>query len=317
VLTIVFALLAAATNALSSVLQRKANAREAQANRTGVAGLTDLLRQRSWLLGIAAMIASFGLQAAALRSGELSEVQPLMAMELPITLLLASIAFHRKLGRRAWGGIAGMTIGMAVFLLALQPSPGQPLHATGVSWAVSTGIAGAVIVAMAVLAFLQSAARRAALLGAAAGVAFALTAVFMSAALASGVSWSLFSQWQTYLVAASGLCAVLLLQEGMQAGSLVAVQPGVTLVDPVVAVLLGVLLFQEHVRAGGWIVVEVLSAVAIGWAVVRLSRSPVPGEDQDADERRGGQVRTASGDVASEAVARDGGQAQHRSTTEG
>jgi drug/metabolite transporter (DMT)-like permease len=317
VLTIVFALLAAATNALSSVLQRKANVREAQANRTGLAGLTDLLRQPPWLLGIAAMIASFVLQAAALRTGELSEVQPLMAMELPITLLLASIAFHQKLGRQAWGGIAGMTIGMAVFLFALQPSPGQPLRASGVAWALSTGVTGAVVVALAVLAFLLRGQRRAALLGAAAGVAFALTAVFMSAALASGVSWNLFSQWQTYLVVASGLCAVLLLQEGMQAGSLVAVQPGVTLVDPVVAVTLGVFLFQETVRAGGWIVVEALSAVAIGWAVVRLSRSPVAGEDPDADQGPGGQAPTWSGDRGHEAAARHGGRAQRRSAAEG
>jgi hypothetical protein len=41
VIAVLLALLAATTNAASSVLQRKANAREAEAHRSGVAGLVD------------------------------------------------------------------------------------------------------------------------------------------------------------------------------------------------------------------------------------------------------------------------------------
>lgn len=68
---------------------------------------------------------------------------------------------------------------------------------------------------------------------------------------------------------------MLLLQLGLQAGTLVSVQPGVTLADPVIAVLLGATLFGEQLRAGGWIVLEAIGAAAVGWGTFTLSRSDV------------------------------------------
>jgi len=66
---------------------------------------------------------------------------------------------------------------------------------------------------------------------------------------------------------------MLLLQWGMQAGTLVAVQPGVTLADPVVAISLGILLFGEAIRGGLWLVPEIIAAAVITWATFALSRS--------------------------------------------
>lgn len=295
-LSVLLAVLAAAANATSSVLQRKANLREVQAHRTGLASLVDLLRQRLWLAGIGTVIVSFLLQAAALATGELAEVQPLLSLELPLTLLLASFVFHRPLGRRTWGDIGVMTGGIALFLFALRPSPpaasDQP---SGPALAWGAGATAGVLLLLVGLAYLSAGPRRAALLGVAAGVAFALTAVFMSVTLAHGLSWALFSRPELYLVAVAGIAAMVLLQEAFQAGSLVAVQPGVTLSDPVVSVLLGVLLFHEHVRAGGWILAEVTGAVAVGWGAVQLSRSQAAqSHHQDRAVRAGG--REPSGD---------------------
>lgn len=274
-LTIVLAILAAATNACSSVLQRQANAAEAAAHHTGVAGLVGLLRKPRWLAGLGAVIVSFLLQAGALATGQLSEVQPLMSLELPITLLLASVVFHRSLGGRDWAHILLMTLGMAVFLIALQPTGGSPIRPDGLNWTLSVGTTGIVVVLLVVAGYLTRGNRRAALYGAGSGICFALTAVFMSAVLARGLSWESLSRWQTYLVVVAGAAAMLLLQEALQAGTLVAVQPGVTLSDPVVAVILGVVLFDEQVRTGSWIILEVLGAAAVGWGVVQLSRSPI------------------------------------------
>jgi drug/metabolite transporter (DMT)-like permease len=240
-----------------------------------VAGLTDLLRQPLWLAGIGAVIVSFLLQAAALATGELAEVQPLMALELPMTLLLASRVFRHPLGARAWLDILVMTGGMTLFLFSLHPTGGSASEPNGEAWAWTAGVTGGVVVLLAVAAYLTDGLRRAALLGAGSGIAFALTAAFMSGALAPGLSWAVFTRWQTYLVAVAGITAVVLLQVALQAGPLVVVQPGVTLVDPLVAVLLGALVFDEHVRTGPWIVGEVIGAVAVGWGAFRLSRSPI------------------------------------------
>jgi uncharacterized membrane protein len=281
VLPVVFALLAAATNAVASVLQRKANLKEIEAERTGVAALVDLLRQPRWLTAIAAMIVSFVLQGAALSSGAVALVQPLMALDLPMTLLFASLAFHRRLGHRTWRGIAVMTAGTGVFLFALAPAGGSPAEASGAEWALAAGATAAVVGLLGVAGAGSRGRRRAALLGIAAGACFALTAVFMSAALADGLSVETFGRWQTYLVAVAGIAALVCLQEALRAGELVAVQPGVTLSDPVIAVVLGVFLFQESVRSGPWVVAEVLGAAAVVWGAVRLSRSPALADSEE------------------------------------
>jgi drug/metabolite transporter (DMT)-like permease len=282
--TILLALLAAASNACASVLQREANLREVQAGRRGLAGLANLLRQPLWLAGIGAVIVSFLLQAAALTTGELAEVQPLMSLELPMALLLASRAFHRPLRARTWADILAMTGGMAVFLYSLHPSPGEADAPDGPTWAWAAGVTGGVVIALAVAGFLVEGARRAALLGAGTGISFALTATFIAGALARGVSWGLFTRWQTYLAVVAGLSAMVLFQEALQAGSLVVVQPAVTLVDPAVSVLLGVLLLSETVRTGPWIIGQLAGAAAVAWGAVQLSRSPMMNPDDDQTE---------------------------------
>jgi drug/metabolite transporter (DMT)-like permease len=297
-LTVVLALLAAASNAGASVLQRMANVREVEAHRSGWAGLADLPRQRLWLAGIGAVIVSFLLQAAALATGELAAVQPLMSLELPMTLLLASRVFGHRLPPRSWLDILVMTGGMGLFLYSLHPFGGAAGAPHGPTWAWAAGATGGTVLVLAAAGSLTRGSRRAALFAAATGTSFALTAAFMSGALAHGLSWGLLTRWQTYLVAAAGLTAMVLLQAALQAGPLVVVQPAVTLVDPAVAVLLGVLLFGESVRTGPWIVGEILGAAAVGWGAFLLSRSPVittggqldgmhrrPSSDRPVDQR--------------------------------
>lgn len=274
-LTILLALLAAASNAVSSVLQRSANLEEARSGDKGAATILHLLRRPAWLAGFAAVIVSFGLQAAALSMGQLAQVQPIMALELPITLMLASRVFHQRLRRRDWMAVVAMAGGMSLFLLALQPTAGTPGGVPAREWVLGAGVTSAVVVLLAVAAWGSGGRRRAALLGVASGVSFALTAVFIASVLDEGLSWSVFSRWELYCVAVAGLAAILFLQWGMQAGSLVVVQPGVTLADPVVAVILGVLLFSERVRTGGWIVAEVAGMMSIAAGTIELSRSPV------------------------------------------
>jgi drug/metabolite transporter (DMT)-like permease len=307
-MTILLAVLAAATNAGASVLQRKANLREVEAHRTGLAGLADLLRQPLWLAGISAVIVSFLLQAGALVVGELSEVQPLMALDLPFSLLLASLVFPQRLGRRVWVEIAVMTGGIAVFLYALHPTEGAPGGASGAAWAWGAGVTAGVVALLTGAGMRLAGVRRAALLGIASGVAFALTAVFIAAALAGGLSGEVFTRWQLYLVPVAGITAMVLLQEGLQAGPLVAVQPGVTLSDPVVAVVLGALLFDEGLRTGAWLIPEVIGAAAVAWGAVRLSRSSIGTAPQNQggpsdDDGSSPAGRTAPG--ASRAAGRD------------
>lgn len=274
-LTVLLALLATMTNAASSILQRVANRRALSSGVRGLRAVVALVRQRAFLMAIGTILLGAALQAAALRAGEVSLVQPLMALELPITLLVAARLFGRSFRPREATAVGAMTAGMVLFLFALRPSPGHPSDVSASDWWLATGVTGGVVLALALLGRASRPARRAALFGIGSGISFALTAVFMSAALADGLSWSIVSRWEPYLMAVTGLVALYLLQRGLQCGTLVAVQPGVTLADPVAAVVLGVVLFSERVRTGGWLVLELAGALAVGWGTLVLSRSPL------------------------------------------
>ncbi|MEV4327486.1 hypothetical protein AB0J37_35055 [Microbispora rosea] len=108
-IAVVLALLAAAANAVASVLQRRA-ARRAPADEAFRPGLIwDLVRRPTWLGGIGALIAGFLLQAAALTSGGLALVQPLLVAELPITMLVAGWMFRVRVTPRTWLAVGALT----------------------------------------------------------------------------------------------------------------------------------------------------------------------------------------------------------------
>ena len=73
--------------------------------------------------------------------------------------------------------IAGMSAGLAALLYALQPSGGDPAHASTVAWILGVAATLAVSVMFALVGYRSAHSRRAAFLGLATGVGFGLTAV--------------------------------------------------------------------------------------------------------------------------------------------
>jgi hypothetical protein len=98
VLTYGLAVLAACAKAVSSVLQRKANKRVPQRENMSLRQIWRLVHQPVWFGGILAITAGFLLQATALGTGQLSAVEPVLVLELPFTLILASWLFRQRLG---------------------------------------------------------------------------------------------------------------------------------------------------------------------------------------------------------------------------
>lgn len=280
-LSIFLTLCAAMTNAASSVLQRRSHSVQIRREVHGLRGLLAAVRHPLWLGGVALLPISAGLGAAALGTGQVAVVQSVQCLELPMVLVLSALVFKHRLEARAWISIAVMAAGMGLWLFAMHPSPGHPAHVTRLAWIVGAGGAGLLVALLALAGWHGGRAgriRRAQLLGVASGMSFALAAVFISADLAQGLSWDILLRWQTYAVVLASVAAMLLLQWGMQAGTLVAVQPGVTLADPVLAITLGVVLFHAHIRTGIWLVPEVIAGVAIAYETLTLSRSPLIGE---------------------------------------
>ena len=64
------------------------------------------IRRVIWIVGFGLMLVTFGLQATALRFGELSVVQPVLTTELLFLLLILGGWFRYRLGWQEWLGAA-------------------------------------------------------------------------------------------------------------------------------------------------------------------------------------------------------------------
>ncbi|TVT26375.1 hypothetical protein FNH05_31500 [Amycolatopsis rhizosphaerae] len=288
-LSVLLAVLAAAANATASVLQRK-GAREAPSEGAFSFGLLwTLAKQPAWIGGITAIAVGFGLQAAALATGPILLIQPILVVELAFTLVLSSAVFHSRLHAREWSAVLGMSAGVAVLLVAFSPSGGDPHGAGALAWAVGCAATVAVTGTLVVLGRRSHHARRAAFLGVATGVWFGFTAALvagMTSAANAGVAEAL-GAWQTYSLLVAGPLGFLLLQEALRAGRLVASQPGLTLSNPLASVGWGVGVFGETVRSGPWIVAEIAGAALIAACTVLLARSPLLQGSQGESEQPG------------------------------
>jgi drug/metabolite transporter (DMT)-like permease len=317
VLTYALAVLAACANAVSSVLQRKANKRVPQRENMSLRQIWTLLHQPVWFGGILAITAGFLLQASALGTGDLSVVEPVLVLELPFTLVLASRLFHQRLGPREWLPAAAMTAGLAGLLYLLAPTAGGPPRLHWYGWLAGVGgnlaLVGGLVLVARHGSFQRAPGKktgqkagsfRAALLAVAAGSTFGLTAALMkevTRTLERGLG-TLFTDWPLYAMVAAGVLGFFLTQSALNAGQLIAAQPGLSLSDPLISVLWGVLAFHEQVRQGWFIPGEVLCAGVIGAGVLMLTRSPLlagddaPSEEQSPDgSAREDQVPSGSG----------------------
>jgi drug/metabolite transporter (DMT)-like permease len=281
---IVLALIASGFTAAASVAQRRAAAPAPEKLSFSWHLVGYLLRRPVWFLGILSMILGFVFQVEALRVGSLSLVQPLIATELVIVFGVIALQDRHRVHGRDWISAFGMVVGLGAFLALARPRGGH-VHSSASMWFLAGLSTVTVAGLLAVLAYLPgrrgqrpSAGRKAALLGVAAATGFGFVAAVikeLSTHLSQGPSGVLLN-WSPYVLLLSGAASMFLASNAFQAGSLAASQPGLTIVDPLVASMLGVLLFGERLNhhpaalAG-----ELLAAVVLVVSVIALSRSPL------------------------------------------
>lgn len=280
-LCVLFALLTAGSNACAAVLQRKAAAQVPPERSMHVSLVADLIRRRVWLAGIGMVIVAAVAQAAALATGPIALVQPIFIIELPVTLVLAALANHNRaaLGRLPWTAIAVTTAALGAGLAIAQPS-GAIDSAQNTSWVIVL-IATAIFEAMLIVTATGTRGEpRAALLGLAAACGYALTAALMKNAMADLDQGALqfFTNWHIYGTAVAGVGSLFLLQNALQAGSLVASQPMLTVGDALISISYGVTLYAEQLRVGWWLVPEIVALAAIILGCVQIAKSPLAAE---------------------------------------
>lgn len=264
-------------NAVGDLLERSSAQHEESDPRASVRLVGRLARQPRWLVGVLVSLVGLALHIGALSQGGLAVVQPVLVVELPLAVIGAAVFLGRRPAPRDWVAVAMMTAGLAAFLYFLAPSGGERLSVPGPVWAAGVGVVLLAVVALAVAGWRAGQDLRAALLATAGGAGYGLTGVFFSTAaqaLGTGGPLAAVGAWQTWASVVTGVTSFWLLQNALAAGRLVAVEPGITLTNPVVAVLWGLLVFGETARGGAALLGTGAGAALVVAGVVVLGGSP-------------------------------------------
>ncbi|MFD0317459.1 DMT family transporter [Streptomyces flavalbus] len=254
--------------AVAGVLQQWAAAARPDDEALSPRLLGRLARDRRWLCGIGLAVLAYGFQSLALAFGPLSLVQPLIVAELVFAVPLSARLYRMRLGRREWLGTLAVAGGLALALASARPRGGRPEAAGWASWLLVLGATGALVVLALAVGRALSGPWRASATALAAGAVMGTQSVLLAATvdrLRHGLLAAL-AAWQTYALVVASVGGLLLIQSAFQQGPLAASVPVIDATEPVVAVTVGTLLFEETVSTG-WPVSAVTVAGLVGVAV--------------------------------------------------
>jgi len=278
---------AALCSAVAGVLQRMGLESAPAGDAMRLRLLTHALRRGVWILGFVLLLVTFGLQATALRFGDLTVVQPILTCELLFLIAILGVVFHRALGWRELVGSAAIVAGLAGFIAVAAPVLAHRIPGSRTWGLVTLAI---VLGALALAAAAQRGPRwwKASAYGAAAGMLFAYNASLTKATttLITGGWGHVFGHWEPYAIGVTGALGFFLLQNALHAGPIAASRATMLMVNPVVSVVIGVVVFREHLRSGpGYIAAEVASLGVMLIGAFVLCQSPLVAGGSDEGEQ--------------------------------
>ncbi|MER6167633.1 DMT family transporter [Streptomyces violaceorubidus] len=209
------------------------------------------LRRPAWWAAVSLNGLGGLLHVVALALGPLSLVQPLGALTIVFALPMAALFVGRRAGATAWRGAVMATVGLAGLLSLVGASDAQSLDtAQRVGAAVVTG--GAVVALMiAGRAAHRHPAVRSILLATASGIAFGMSSVFTKTV---AVDWtggvSVGDLPSLAVIGVLATAGMVLSQASYRGAGLAAPLATLTVVNPVVAAVVGITMFGETFRYG-------------------------------------------------------------------
>ncbi len=274
-LTVLFAMAAACSNAVTVMTQHSASA-GAPKREKGWRLVGYLFRQPLWLLGWVAAAGAFAFQALALHRGQLSVVQPVLVTELVFALVLRRVWIRQDVARAAWAAVLVVCVALAVFLTVAEPTGGHSAPETA-EWLSALLAFGGTIALLAVLGMRGSPVRRAVLFAAAAALAWALMATFIKTAtetLATFGIGGMLTRWPVYALVAAAVTGTLLEQSALHVVPLSVSQPLLVMIDPLASINLSIWLFDERFTDNPVkIAIAVLAMAVLAVGVIVLSRT--------------------------------------------
>ncbi|MFZ2526704.1 MAG: DMT family transporter [Rhodococcus sp. (in: high G+C Gram-positive bacteria)] len=261
--------------AVGTVVRQRAAAAVPDADSRMLGPISSLVRNPTWWLGTAAGAAGYVLQAAALALGSLLLVQPMLVLSLLFALPLSARFAGRRVGAREWWWAATLTTSVAVLVVVGDPQPGEPRPELQ-HWIVLTLLGVPALALCLFEAGRRTRPTRALLLGLAAGSLFGVAAVLTKSvvhlvllgAREAVLSIDLYALIAVFAVATS------VQQSAFHAGDLRTSLPATTVVEPMVAALLGFAVLGEYLDADRTHIAVLVGALAaMVAATIALART--------------------------------------------
>ncbi|MCH9669726.1 MAG: DMT family transporter [Actinomycetia bacterium] len=238
----------------------------------------SLLRDRQWWLGSGVAAAGFGLQAAALGLGSVLLVQAVLVTSLLFALPISARFSHRRVSRWDWMWAVLLAAAVIVIVTVGNPTAGQS-RASLEMWLGVVAVFGPVLALCLMGAQLWTGPISAVLLAVVSGALWGLFAVLTKAVVGrlDLTSWEgvveLLSTPELYAWALVAVAGTAMQQASFGAGPLTASLPTMTITEPMVAGVLGVVVLGETLRPGeaGWVTLIVAMVVMVA-AIVALAR---------------------------------------------
>lgn len=239
--------------------------------------LGALVRIPRWWLGVLSSSVGAVLHAVALGVAPLTVVQPVGVLALGLTAMINAQVSGRRLTRPAVLAIAASTGGVVAFLVLASGNVNSSVVPTGAEIQSAVPVA----LAIAVLALLGSRSHgraRGLALSTAAGISYGFTSLLMRA-VAQDFGAGGLGGVATGSVVAMALTMALggwFMQQSYAAGPPQLAVASVTVVDPIVAVLIGVVLLGEAAGVPWWVGAGEFAAGAVAVAgVIALAGTQV------------------------------------------
>ena len=263
--------------AVSSSLQHMAAVRTRGHRHATHRLLAHLARRPWWLLGQLIAVAAFALHAAALHLGTVVVVQPIVVSGIVLAVPVRAGLARRLPSRGEVTTVALTAAGLGLFLMSARPVPGHlPLSpGPGLMVTVAAALSAAVVTWFA--GRFRRDERAAFWFGVASGMLFGVVAglVKLTTTLAAADSHplSFLTYWSTWAVLVLGLSGVAINQRAYRAARMSASLPVLNILDVLVALLFGIVVFGEvptHTPLA--VAGELVALVCIGIGLRRLGR---------------------------------------------
>lgn len=274
-IAIVLSLMAAVFLAFGAQFQNDSvtkNATKASGEKRGVGlkNLLGLLRNPRWLSGMSFLVLGALCQIAALTMAPLIVVQPIGALALVITALLNARSTRKRITRGTWVAIALCSGGIATFVTFATQIADDQRELSDANLFFILGILVILLVALGLVFLIQRQHMNALTFIIGAGVLYGILATLVKSVI-QRIQQSHF-EWLTIACLVAAILAMALggwfVQNAYASGPPDLVIAGLTVIDPLIAVSIGIAVLGEASKAdpiiiGIFVVAGIAAAVGV------------------------------------------------------